>query len=274
MQGNVDNALMLVCAGNHFLGGHDVTGFWPDAHTFSFMKLAEFRRQPPAGAEADDYPLVALDPIDWFDQLKPSCRGLRLHHVTPVRNADQRLDVPDRMLVGFVGGGQRWLIEAVGASESDLWEGFLRVGDRNDPQRRIWKCTHILQGRMPRSELDASAATTTLADASAHFRKALVRIETYARDEKYDNFADLFNEAIDLIDAGKLREPDEDLIRFAGLDDRRQSLYAACARASVFGGMGSWNDLGGGERYDRVSQALYESLNDCIVALANSTFRG
>jgi hypothetical protein len=38
--------------------------------------------------------------------------------------------------------------------------------------------------------------------------------------------------------------------------------------------MGSWNDVGGGERYERVSQALYDALNDCIAAVANSTFRG
>lgn len=42
-----------------------------------------------------------------------------------------------------------------------------------------------------------------------------------------------------------------------------------------FGGMGSWNDRGeGGETYDRVSQDLYESFNDCIAALATSTYRG
>ena len=64
------------------------------------------------------------------------------------------------------------------------------------------------------------------------------------------------------------------MARFTGFDDRQAAIFEACSRAWVFGGMGSWNDLGGGERYDRVSQALYDSLNACIAALANSSFHG
>ena len=120
-----------------------------------------------------------------------------------------------------------------------------------------------------------SFGTLLLLDtAVAAFRKSLVHIETYARDEKYDNFADIFNEATDTIDAGKPAVEQGDMARFTGFDDRQAAIFEECSRAWVFGGMGSWNDLGGGERYDRVSQALYDSLNACIAALANSSFHG
>jgi len=272
MNGHIANAVALVCAGNRFLAGNDIEGFWPNAPVFKFMKLVEFRHPPSSGKDADDHPLVASDPMDWFDTLKPWCRGLRLHSVIPTRGPNQQLDTPDRMLAGFVGGGQRWLIEAAGETESEIWEAFYRLGDRNDPERRIWKCTHILQGKSPRSEADAEPVLK-LDEAVTRFRKALVHIETYARDEKHDDWAEIFNEATAVIDAGKPTIEQGGMARFTGFNDAQAAVFEATSRAWVFGGMGSWNDLGGGERYDRVSQALYETLNDCIAALANSTFR-
>jgi hypothetical protein len=274
MNGNIASAVALVCAGNQFVAGKDVDGFWPDAPVFNFTKLTEFRHQPVSGKETDDHPLIASDPMEWFDILKPWARGLRLHHVAPVRGPNQQTDAPDRMLAGFVGGGQRWLIEAAGETESEIWEPFHRVGDRNDPQRRIWKCTHIMLSKAPRRELDEDASLK-LDVAVEAFRKALVRIETYARDEKQDDWAGIFNEATGVIDAGKPSIEQGDMARFTGFDDHQAAIFEACSRAWVFGGMGSWNDIGGsGERYDRVSQALYDTLNACIGALANSTFRG
>lgn len=274
MNGNIASAVAIVCAGNQYLAGKDIEGFWPDAPVFNFLKLVEFRHQPASGKDTDDHPLIASDPMEWFETLKPWARGLRLHQVAPTRGPDQQIDAPDRMLAGFVGGGQRWFIEAAGEKESEIWEPFHRLGDRNDPQRRIWKCTHIMLSKAPRHEFDADASLK-LDVAVESFRKALVRIETYARDEKQDNWADIFNEATAVIDAGKPSIEQGDMARFTGFSDQQAAIFEACSRAWVFGGMGSWNDVGGtGERYDRVSQALYDTLNACIAALANSTFRG
>jgi len=48
--------------------------------------------------------------------------------------------------------------------------------------------------------------------------------------------------------------------------------------AGAFGGMGSWNDIGAppelSERYERDSEALFQSLQRVIAAIANSTYRG
>jgi hypothetical protein len=272
MNGHIANAVAVVCAGNQFVAGKDISGFWPDASVFNFMKLVEFRHPPASGVDTDEYPLVAADPMEWFGTLK-GMRGLRLHNVKPERGPHQQLDVPDRMLAAFVGGGQRWLIEVAGEEESELWEAFHRVGDRNDRERRIWMCTHILQGTAPRLELDADALK--LDEAVMRFREALVAIEIFASEAMHDNFADIFRDSIAAIDAGKPTIDQGEMSRFTGFDDRHAALFEACSRAWVFGGMGSWNDLGeSGERYDRVSQDLYESLNDCIAALATSTYRG
>jgi hypothetical protein len=272
MQSSVENALELVAVGNAYLKGRDISGFWPDAPTFRWMKTCEFRAAPKnAGKDTDDYPLIATDPMLWFASLRPWCKGLRLHLTERKRGPNQQIDVPDRMLAAFVGGGARWLIEAVGEERSEIWESFQRLGDRNDLDRRIWLTTYIRQG-----EVDpADANPVTLAAALAAFKRVLPEIEAYAREEKYDNFAECFARARMSLESHK-REPNEFMDafqRFSGASDEQLGILEAVMSASVFGGMGSWNDIGGGERYDELSQRLYSSLNEVTAGLANSTYR-
>ncbi len=275
MNGHVYTNLMLTCAANLSLRGGDITGFWPGSDAFRFTGACDFREPPHEPGDGVEYPLVASDPLDWFAKLKPGFRGLRLHHTARKRAANQRTEVSDRMLAGMVGGGQRWLIEAVGEGASELWEGFERIGDREEPNRKIWLWTFIRQGNAPRAAMDADVAGPGLDDAVAHFRQALTEVEAYARTESYDNFAEIFREALSELDrAADGTAADWGDARYTGFDARRLSIMSAASRASVFGGMGSWNDLGGGETYDKVSEALYATLNDCIMALANSTCAG
>jgi hypothetical protein len=272
MQGPTENALMLVAAGNAFMAGRDISGFWPNAPTFQFLKLCEFRLPPASGNDADEYPLVASDPMEFFALQKQNCRGYRLHHTVRKRGPSQQIDAPDRMLTAFVGGGAQWLIEAVGEFNSELWEGFHRLGDRDDPDRRIWLCTHIMQGMMPVKESEPVGLDEALSD----LRVTLPDIEAYAREEKWDNFADCFARAREALD-GKAKDKSpwtSDIIRYTGFSQHQLNVLQAINHAWVFGGMGSWNDTGGGERYDEVSERLYSALNDCIAGLANSTYRG
>ena len=52
-------------------------------------------------------------------------------------------------------------------------------------------------------------------------------------------------------------------------------LLDACQSAWVFGGMGSWNDMGfegvDQKDYDRVSQQLFAALNETIQAATNAS---
>lgn len=271
MQGPIENALMLVAAGNAYLAGRDIGAFWPEADTFRYVGLCEFRTPPASGKDEDAYPLRAGDPMGWFASLKTWCTGLRLHHAPGLRGQNQQIEAPDRMLVGFVGGGARWLIEAAGRERSELWEGFHRFGDRKDA--KPWLCTHILQGEVSLAEVEPQAFEPAVAE----LRGALVEIEAFARSQQLDNFAECFARGSALLESGEPESMDwlDRVMRHAGLDRRQASVLQAINHAWVFGGMGSWNDLGlGGEPYDGLSERLYAALNNAVAGLANATFRG
>src|SRR5262245_28631831 len=87
---------------------------------------------------------IAADPLAWFETLRGACKGLRLHNMPRPRGPGQTIPVEERMMVGFVGGGPAWLIEAVGEGRSQIWQGYDRLGDRNDPDRKIWLNTYLL----------------------------------------------------------------------------------------------------------------------------------
>jgi hypothetical protein len=270
MQGPTENALMLVAAGNAYQQGRDISGFWPDAPTFKFLNLCEFRLPPPSGKDADEYPLLASDPMEFFRLQKPNCRGYRLHHGIRKRGPNQQIDAPDRMLTAFVGGGAQWLIEVVGNLSSDLWEGFHRIEDRSS--ERPWACTHIKVGLIPANEPEPVG----LAEALSDLRVTLPDIEAYAHQEKLDNFADCFARAHEALEGKSEKAPwAADIVRYTGFSDRQLDVLEAINHAWVFGGIGSWNDIGGSgdKRYEDVSERLYNALNDCIAGLANSTFR-
>jgi hypothetical protein len=271
VQGPVENALMIVCAGNIYLQGGDIDGFWPDAQTFRYLELCEFRLRPESGKDDDEHPLLAADPMAWFASLKPWCRALRLHAITRERQPNQQTDAPDRMLAAFVGGGPRWIIEAVGETRSQLWEGYHRIGDQKAKDSRIWRCTHLPCGEANPDEVTGPNILLAMTE----LKKVLTEIEAYAREQNLDNFADCFASALKAAKADEIEDYPwaAEVIRWTGFNKMQLCWLIAIQHASVFGGMGSWNDVGltGDPRYDQLSERLYTLLNACTTGLANST---
>lgn len=266
MQGNIAQALALTTVGNAFLQGRDVSDFWPNARVFMFSKSCDFR----VVDEKNDT-LIAADPLAWFATLRGSCKGLRLHNAPRPRGPGQSIPVEERMMVGFVGGGPAWLIEAVGKDRSRIWQGYDRLGDRDDPQRKIWLNTYLLEGETTPQEFSA----TPLAQAVDELESVLPKIETLARNAKLENFAECFRSAREALSAKSIdADPlTDDYVRYAGLDLPRLRVLGAASAAWVFGGMGSWNDVGaGGAEADALSERLLRALIDAICAVANSTY--
>lgn len=266
MQGNVIQALALTTVGNFCLRGGEAAGFWPDASVFRWTKQVEF----VCARGGDVYEPAAADPLAWFDYLRSrGCRGLRLHN-GPMRQAAKLGHIEERMLVGFVGGGPRWLIEAVGGERAELWEGFDRLGERSDPARKIWLTTYVMGSQttpQDHADCDVSGAARELAS-------VLTAIEPFAREIGAAAFAEIFAAARATLTEGD--GEDFDFAALTTLSPQARRLLAAGAQAWVFGAMGSWNDFVPDEAhksgYEKMSEALFQALQRAVVVVANSSY--
>lgn len=269
MQVPILRALAMVAVGNAALGGRDITGFYPGDPLFRFTESLDFLTPSDAG------PLktVAHGPADWIEKLKKRrCRGLRLHN-SPMQQKGQQLGhVDDRLLVGMVGGGPRWLIEAVYPDHSELWEGFDRVGNKDAADKKIWLSAYVLIGEAA----SADKVDTDIKGASINLRDALLSIEAVARAMPGTPFADIFAAARSALEGKDLPYPLE-LLQFTQMKPEAQRLLKAAGRAWVFGAMGSWNDVAPEAalkaRYDSASETLFNALQRAVIASANSTYR-
>lgn len=269
MQLPILRTLALVAVGNAAFAGRDVSGFWPGDPIFQYTKSLDFMTPRESGPLAR----AAAGPISWFDKLqKRGCRGLRLH-AAPMRQ-DQKLGhIDERLLVGLVGGGPRWLIEAVYADHSELWEGFDRVGDQKAPDRKIWLTAYVLLGDAdPADRVDADIAA-----ASLDLRDALLSIEAVARVLPGAPFAHTFAAARAALDGQAASYPVE-FMRHTQIAPEGARLLNAAGAGWVFGAMGSWNDIAVAAdlkpRYEEASKALFAALQRAVLVVANSTYRG
>ncbi len=133
MQTSIAQAAALTIHGNYLLQGHDPVPFWPGASVFTFCKHVQFF--VTAGRLRHRETAAASDPEEWLRALRAeSFVGLRLQ-CHPAND----LFIGDRMSIGLVGGGPRWLVEAVRVPGADLWEPRWELGDREDPDQKGWE---------------------------------------------------------------------------------------------------------------------------------------
>lgn len=269
MQTNILRSFAFVAVGNAALAGRDVSAF-ERSELFQFSKKVEFL----IARGNDEYVPVAPDPLAWFEKLKAlGCMGLRLHNM-PMQQRPGIGAQSERMLVGMVGGGPRWIIEAVMPSRTEVWEGYDRLGDRDDPDQKIWLSAYIMLGETERQD----DADKDVAAATAEVRAALTDIEALALEIPHQSFTESFTGALRVLDGGEPNYPSLEFLNLADLDQTAKRLLTASAEAWVFGAMGSWNDLGVEgrlqQRYNDTSEALFLALQRAVIASANSSYRG
>ncbi|CAM3368181.1 hypothetical protein [Asticcacaulis taihuensis] len=263
MNGEIAQLVALTCYGNAILAGQSVPGFFPQNSTCQF---AEYIRFSDAGR------LVAETPDIWFSSLiKENALGLVLG-----ATASNNPHAPDRLLAGFVGGGRTWSVEVIlPDGKSEFWAASWRVGNQAALDRRIWQISY---------EKHKAAATQphgfrALSDIKSDFQAALRDIRAFSRKHFGDEgFTVLFDNALKALETPSYRPGyHQDLYPDGSLPITAQSLLSAASAAWVFGGMGSWNDLGFEDdqaEYDRVSEGLYLIINEAIGTAASSSWRG
>lgn len=269
MLGTTAQLVALACHFNGRARGMPADAFFPSNSTCKFCEYIRFvRRRSGWSGKSTSWQTCASSPDAWLSrEPKPGRSALILH---------QRIDDPrisDRMSAGFVGGGGRWLLITTSGASSDAWEPASEVGNRDAADQRIWRVSYGLVAENSRIELPRTQPLDLL---HASLRTSLEEILAFAERNQIEGFAGCFRKAITCLSA---EDPFElvfhkDLAPAGLLDLPAKQMLAACQAAWVFGGMGSWNDMGfeGEEQvvYERVSEKLFTQLNACICAGTNS----
>lgn len=153
--------------------------------------------------------------------------------------------------------------------EVDAWWA-LKQSQRNPDEAWQYAFVEVGPTDRPVPPADVAQESRLLAD-------ALAQIAAFARRAPAESgvppWADGFEHARALLDAAPLPERMSALYGASGMSPTALRLLTAAASADVFGGMGSWNDLGFGdeEEYGRVSAALFERLEPGLLAAVNAT---
>ena len=256
------------------MSGRGDVEFFPRNSTCQFcdsIRFVQFKK-PLLGLGELKEVTIASNPEEWFS-------GLRKHDALDMRLVRIPRNDPgisDRMSAGFVGGGGTWLIEVLRSSgRSEFWGARWLVGNQNAPDKRIWKVTYGLVRKSQTVEYKGRS----LSDVKRDLRSSLETIRAFSQRESCDGFAKCFSDALEALDNP---EADigyhKDLTVPGQLNPEATSMLKASMNAWVFGGMGSWNDIGfdGAKQpeYEAVSENLFNFLNDAIEVATTSSATG
>ena len=184
VQGPIAQAAALVVFGNDILRGYRREDFWPAATVFRFCKAVRFVALSGERTKLTESPF-ADNPMQWISRLKDEGTiSLRLHDIP--RN-DPRIS--DRMSVGFVGGGGRWVIETLQAQASNLWEARWQVANKDDSDRKIWDVAYF---RTAHGGAQIPLLPRSLAALHHDLSIVLPKIEAFAAGQRLENFAHAF----------------------------------------------------------------------------------
>jgi len=271
MNGTIAQITSLTCYGNAFIQGYEMGDFFPTNSTCIFCDKVNFITFIKNFLGKWKEKEIAKTPDEWFKVIKNmGARGIRLSRTS--QNAPK---ITDRMSAGFVGGGGTWSMEVVLAgNRSQFWIPRWEVCNKDEPEKRIW---HVTYGCI--SEKDTvQEQFTSLQVIESRLSQALSEIYSFSKNHNCGGFTQWFADAIDTIDSeGKnLHGYHKDLAPDGYLSHNEKIILDACQKSWVFGGMGSWNDLGfdGVDQveYERVSEQLFNVVNEAIIVGVNSSY--
>ncbi len=239
MNGPVAQFVALTCHANAFLRGHPAAPFFPGNSTCQFCDWVKFIAvSRTLFGKSKEFP-VAATPNAWFEHLKSQgVVGIRL-----TRTPQNKPGISDRMSSGFVGGGGTWAMEALqSGGKAAVWLSRWSVWNQNAPERRIWRVEYGRVSEIPQP----TAGGTDLESAVARLRSALAEIHRFSEKHNCGGFTACFARAMETLDSGgaKRHGYHKDLIVNGVVPEMASYLLDACQSAWVFGGMGSWNDMG------------------------------
>ncbi len=259
MNGELAQLLALVTHGNAFLGGAPTPATSRLDSSFAFVASLRFARY---AAPDDEIPaIVARDLRTWLVWL----RAQNVRRLWIVASDWKRPDLTERIAVAFAGAAP----QAIGADAPDGYELWYPLWQVVSQGEKPWAVEY--GGLM--SAHSHAPGSPDLSAARDDLRRALQQTLSFVAraDIAYTNWRAVFEGALEALD--NARPPRSDLLPGAGFGLEARQLMASASRAYVFGGMGSWNDLGFdgalNDEYNRVSGALYAAVKAATLAAAN-----
>lgn len=179
----------------------------------------------------------------------------------------------DHFHAGFVGGGGIWLIETVYNKHSDFWANRWEVTDSNASDRKIWTVNY---GKILSNQQTVNFESN-LEDIKKDLSRSLKGITQFAHQRDMQNWEGIFKKAYSTLYSPNPYEDyyHKDLIVLKNYGLLTKQVLFAAGNAWVFGGMGSWNDIGFEDKddnnlYESLSTQLYKNICQAIVASINS----
>lgn len=272
MTGPLAQIIALTSYGNDYLKNGRIPPDFNSANTtFQFCNKVDFRDfkklffflKPKES-------VIALNPSEWFEYLKSDgCKHLRLYFEY---SKDQSF-AKDHKLAGLIGGGGNWLMEAVYDNYSNYWTNRWEVTNQNATDRKIWSVNYgmtVKKQHISNLQIDNQKIKNKL-------KTTLTEITNFAYGLNLKNWGEIFEKAKNIIDSPKPEATyyHADLIPLNNYSLTAKQILFSAGSAWVFGGMGSWNDLGfdnkdDNETYERLSEQLYSNINEAIIAATNT----
>lgn len=256
MNGELAQRISLVAYGNAFLAGRD-HGDVGATTTFRYVHSLEFTFQASRRRRTRS----AMTPTSWFEQL--ASRGVQRLSIDRIGAIERPRGgpLPEHLEVAFV-RGEHSAILGQRAKKTELWRASWAIASGERPaDNRIWDV------RYEGGETATPVALhhPALTDAADQLDRTLTETERFARANDTGHWIEWFGAARRLLSGDEPEIPyHTDLVpKDVSLERRR--VLAAAVKGYVFGGMGSWNDLGFGDsatraEYVDLAERLYQSV--------------
>jgi hypothetical protein len=264
VNGEIAQLISLTCYANAYLkqSGQKEISFGSNS-TWRVCKSISFVEQKNRLLLKPKQVRIAKTPDEWFRLLKRngaiSLRLLRPSHIDSA--------LPEYMLAGFSGVGNAWRIQVLYPHNlCQHWISNWELKKLDATENRIWQITYgkIFEGAARK------LAENSLSKSVESLKASLREIADFAQRNECAPFIELFSDALSMLNSGSHHNYSEAFAPKGFLSQNAELALSACENAWVFGGMGSWNDLGFEgklqEEYEHTTARLFEAINETIVS--------
>ncbi len=265
MNGEWAQLIALVAHGNYFLTHPEISKMDLSANsTFQYVNEVTFVRYKstldPKGVK------VAGNVADWLDIL----RERKVTRLWNIGFSWDRSDMAEHIAVAFA-SGVPIAIQVDLPEGYELWYPLWKTGGK--PQKP-W----FVEYRGLVFSYSHAANQMSMEDVKVRLHNAIITTEQFSRrlEVNLDGWADTFTSALTLLNSENPIAPyHPDMLPNTGFSLEARQILCAAARAYVFGGMGSWNDLGFTQpevqkEYQEISKTLYMAVKMSILMASNS----